>query len=817
MSWITRLFFLLCRGISVPLMALVKPRLFQFDEELADTLAAAPVCYVLRNESWIDRFLLERLLKSTSLPKLKALPRQLPEADRAACLYLPVLNALREGGMGDTGMVRLIDKASSPGYGLQIVPVAMYWGVNPGKETSFFRLLLGDGENAGALRKMLIVLAQRKNVLVELAAPVSFDDILSRRAKANGAASTLARLLSFYYSRHKTATLGPSLFSRAHIIATVLRQQSVRDVVAELAAQEGGDEAKLRKQARQMADEVAASFDERFIQFLGLVLSWVFRKIYAGLKVYHFDRLRDAANNVQLIYMPSHRSHLDYLLISYTLYTKGLVPPHIAAGVNLNFWPVGGLLRRGGAFYLRRSFNGQPLYTAIFKAYLDVILARGYPMEFFPEGGRSRTGRLLPPKKGMLSMAVDSFVRQPSRRVAFVPVYVGYDKLVESGSYVKELKGGKKKSESAGSLVEARKIFRSSYGHPHVSFGDPIYLEDSLNELEPEWRQQLREGNDGFVDDAVSQIAQQNMQRINSAAVVNPIGLLAMVLLSSPQKALAKDEMLMQMDTFLALLKNAPYAPDVVLPTGSVEEIYEQAALTAGLATVEHPWGPMVTVSGKAAVLLTYYRNSVMHVLALPSLIARFFRHSDSVLEKDLIEACVLLYPFLKRELFLAVADDECEAAVATQIENLVTQNLLQREGDRLLRPAVGSDNYAVLIGLGRILRETFERYTVTSLMLVKNASEQPMSRKEVERQIVEMVQRLAILIGREAPEYFDKNMFRVYLDTLIAQQLLDSEERDGEAFVHVTERLSALSQRWVALLGPDVQQNMQQLIGKGG
>ena len=819
MPWFTKLFFLLCRFVSAPVFTLVRPNIVQVDEGLREAIDGRPVCYVLRQHSWTDRFLLERILKAEGLPLLRATPGKLPDSSRAACLYLPVLRGERGNDRGKATMSALIarlgdDTASALAKEMQIVPVSMFWGRDPGSETSFLKLLLGDGERGGAFRKLMVIIAQRKNVILHFAMPINFQTLVARTQEPASAAELLARTLSFYYSRRKTAALGPSLLSRPAIIRLVLRRPEVKAAMAQHQQEKQLTDAQVTKQARKMADEVAANFDSRMLRVLDLILSWVFRKIFSGIRLHHVDRLNRAANDRQLIYMPSHRSHLDYLLISYGLYTQGLVPPHIAAGVNLNFWPVGGLLRRGGAFYIRRSFAGQQLYTAVFRNYLDVILGRGYPVEFFPEGGRSRTGRLLPPKKGMLRMTVESFLAQPARKAALVPVYVGYDKLVEGASYVKELRGAAKQSESAGGLLKATRIFKSSYGSPHVSFGEPISLDECLSRVEPEWRSKLQAGDKSFIPGVVDHIAQENMERINAAAVINPIGLVAMILLSSPQRAMAEDELLAQIDHFIALLQRLPYSDDVILPEGSAREILDAAARTAGLSRIDHSWGPIITATGKEAVMLTYYRNSVMHVLATPSLIARFFRHSERVNEAELKESCAQLLPFLKRELFLRVDEQEGEALVESHIDNLVALGLLERCGEGVLsRPEVGTEAYAVLTGLGRILRETFERYTMTSLLLVHAPGETPSPRSDIEKTIIDMAQRLAIVSGREAPEYFDKNLFRVYLDTLISQELLAQDEEDGEPRIWCNPRLAVFSQRWVSLLGPDVQQSMLQLI----
>src|SRR5690606_19212307 len=189
------------------------------------------------------------------------------------------------------------------------------------------------------------------------------------------------------------------------------------------------------------------------------------------------DHRQASAPGNEIVYVPSHRSHMDYLLLSYLLYTKGVVPPHIVAGINLNLPVVGTLLRKGGAFFIRRSIRGSALYSTVLSEYVAKLVSGGYSIEYFVEGGRSRTGRLLPPKGGMVSMTVRAFLRQPTRPVLFQPVYIGYEKLMEGNSYLDELSGKQKKGESIWQLLGGiPKVLRSNYGQVVVNFGEPIKL-----------------------------------------------------------------------------------------------------------------------------------------------------------------------------------------------------------------------------------------------------------------------------------------------------------------------------------------------------
>ena len=203
--------------------------------------------------------------------------------------------------------------------------------------------------------------------------------------------------------------------------------------------------------------------------------------------LHHEQVLHQVAAGNEIVYVPCHRSHMDYLLLSYIIYTKGFAIPHIAAGVNLNMPVIGRFLRKGGAFFLRRSFRGDSLYPVVFMKYLGLMMARGHSLEYFIEGGRSRTGRLLPPKTGMLSMTVRSFLRDPARPVVFIPVYFGYERLVEGETYIGELSGQPKKKESVWSLLRSLPSLRRKFGKVHVSLGEPIDLGELIRKHHPSW------------------------------------------------------------------------------------------------------------------------------------------------------------------------------------------------------------------------------------------------------------------------------------------------------------------------------------------
>ena len=201
----------------------------------------------------------------------------------------------------------------------------------------------------------------------------------------------------------------------------------MRTAIAATAAKENIPYAKAWERAYKMVMEIAADYSHPVVRSASFLLRNFWNKLYDGITMHHFDKARAAAPGYEVVYVPTHRSHADYLLMSYQLHASGVVVPHIAAGVNLNLPLIGPILRRGGAFFLRRSFKGNALYPVLFNEYMAQLIDRGVPMEYFIEGGRSRTGRLLAPRAGLLAMTVRAFLRAPRRPVLFQPVYIGYE------------------------------------------------------------------------------------------------------------------------------------------------------------------------------------------------------------------------------------------------------------------------------------------------------------------------------------------------------------------------------------------------------
>jgi glycerol-3-phosphate O-acyltransferase len=515
---------------------------------------------------------------------------------------------------------------------------------------------------------------------------------------------------------------------------------------------------------------------------MAIILRRVWTRIYDGVEFAHASTLHDVAAGNEIIYVPSHRSHMDDMLLPYAIYREGFAVPHIAAGINLDLPVIGRLMRKGGAFFLRRSFRGNPLYTVVFMKYLATIMARGHSISYFVEGGRSRTGRLLSPKTGMLSMTIRSYLRDPVRPIVFVPVYFGYERIMEQDSYLHELSGRPKEKETILGLLKALGRLRERFGRVHVNLGEPLYLTQLLEKADPDWRERARDdsGRAAWANVAVDAAAQSIMRNINAAAAVTPVNLIATVLMATPRQLLPEEDLLAQIDLYLRLLRRLPYSARVTVTTLSAAEI-----LTYGYAlrvlTRDEAGGPLIGLAPGQAALMPYYRNNVLHLFAMPSLLACCFIANASLPTADLQRLAWRIYPYIAAELFLRWNEDKLEPVVLGVLQALSELGLLtfDAESQAWHRPAPGSAAAMRLSLLAQPTIQIIERYYIAIAVLLKSGSG-TVSPAELEKRCRAMVERMGTVYGIRAPEFFDRALFEGFL-TLLRRRGVVRTDTDGK------------------------------------
>src|SRR4249920_53943 len=457
-----------------------------------------PVCYVLENYGLSNALILDRACREAGLPSpLAPLPGD-PLWRKRAYIALSRRGGVKNRNHSD-GLSRLLmAHRLYPEQDVQLVPVAIFVGRAPTRQSGWFSVLFSENwALVGRFRRLLAILLNGRDTVVQFSPSVRVWEILGEDLPHERAVRKTSRVLRAHFRRIRAAVIGPDLSTRRLLVDRVLDAEPVRKAIAEQARRDKTEYLEAWKKAHGFAWEIAADYSHPVVRSLSFMLTGFWNRIYDGVTVHHLDTLKQIAPGHEIVYVPCHRSHMDYLLLSYLLYSHGIVPPHIAAGDNLNLPIIGSLLRRGGAFFLRRSIKNNALYSAVFSEYVAQLVGEGFSLEYFIEGGRSRTGRLLLPKGGMIAMTVRAFLRAPRRPVVFQPVYIGYEKLIEGESYLDELTGQAKKKESIWGLITGvGEILRERHGRVTVNFGEPVRLDDILAIHAPDWRERLNDPED---------------------------------------------------------------------------------------------------------------------------------------------------------------------------------------------------------------------------------------------------------------------------------------------------------------------------------
>lgn len=698
--------------------------------------------------------------------------------------------------------------AEHPESDVQIVPVRVFWGRAPEKERSFLRIWLQlSGTFGGRLATLMAVLLNGRNTFVHFSRPISMRELYLQEQNPEKLSRKVARILRVHNRQVTASVLGPDLSHRRTLVHQIPNKPLVLKAIEEEAKNKNISKDKARKLALKYADEIASNISYTNVRFLDVVLTWVWNKIYAGVAIHNIDILRDVNKDNEIIYVPCHRSHIDYLLLSYVLYHNGLQLPHIAAGVNLNMPIVGAILRRGGAFFMRRTFRDNPLYAVVFDEYLHSVFSGGYAAEYFVEGGRSRTGRTLNPKAGMLAMTVRSYLRDSRKPIIFMPVYTGYEKVFEANSYLGELRGKEKKNESIFDVLgAAMRALKDSFGRVNVTFGQPIYLTEVLNKHQQDWQQQDYSAIDYRPDwavAAVDDLAQQVAKGINAATSVNPINLMALSILTTPKQAMDEQQLARQLEAYCDLLSANPYHANTVLPEGDGLSWIAYAEELKSIERNKHKLGDIIQTNERQSVILTYYRNNVLHLLALPSLIACLFINNQRYQLDEVQKIVQELYPFLQAELFLHWNSDEIAAVVEKWVNILQQRGYLLQNDKGYHSCPTSSNEHVFLESLAANMMQTLERYFLTLTVLQQDSH--CTNAKELEEQCTLLAQRISVLYGINAPEFFDKALFRTLIQQL--QQLgLINADADKLCF---NPKLQTLAQTLEQLLNSSIRQSI--------
>jgi glycerol-3-phosphate O-acyltransferase len=545
-----------------------------------------------------------------------------------------------------------------------LVPQIVMYSQDPTREDKgLLDLFFGDRENPGRLRKLGLCLRKSKKAVVEVADPVNLKEFLANaRVQANSVlgAQNLRRELIQRLDQKRRLVTGPLVKTREELMEITLTDPGLTRFMERLAETEKKKLPKIKKTAQDYFWEIAADFNMVVVPFMNRVVRWLSRTLFEDVSFDRegFEKVREAGQRGNLIFIPCHKSHIDYLLLNNLMYQNYLHPPRIAAGKNLAFWPLGPLFRGSGAFFIRRRFLGGKLYAEVLYHYVKTLIKTGYSLEFFIEGGRSRTGKLVLPKIGLLHMILRAYYEGAARDLMFVPTYIGYDQVLEEKAYLSELEGKKKETESVGQLVRARKFLKRRYGRAYIQFSEPISLnsfvaQQPLNGM----------GETEKIRTVSNELAFQVVEAINRISVVSPFALVCAALLTYPRKGVYRRELLKIIQVLYDYLKarNVPMADSLENLNQAVEETLALCEVRKLITPIEEEEGLSdelgmggYSIDETKRPLLEYYKNNIIHFF-LPAAMVSLATLSGTGFEferRQVLEDVRFLDDFFKYEFF---------------------------------------------------------------------------------------------------------------------------------------------------------------------
>ena len=738
--------------------------------------------YVLENRSMSDLIVLDLIAEETNNPSpLETV--QSPKSDtsesKSKQRRIFFLNRghgfiIRRNTMKtiSPGLTRLQRQAfACPEQDITLVPVSVFWGRAPARKHSFFRSILSEHWTVTSrLKRFVGCFLNRKDIVVYFGQPLSLQAVNASTSTPDRLTRRIARLLRVRFRNQRVGVMGPDFSHQRTLINQIVNSRAVSQVI-----EQGENEKavkKSRKKAEKHAKSIASDMSYTTVRLFERGLTWFWHKIYEGIDVGGLEKVRKLAETNTIVYVPSHRSHLDYLLLSYLLHENNIMIPHIAAGDNLNLPIIGGFLRRCGAFFMRRSFREDPLYAAVFSEYLYQVYRRGHSVEFFIEGGRTRTGRLRSAKLGMLRMTIEHHRRGLPRPITFVPVYFGYEKLIEARSYLDELQGVSKKGESVSDIFTGLRLIRQDFGRVTVNFGEPLNLAETIDHAASVPANEL-----------ASTLGRELLRRINSVAHVNPVNLVALVTLGTPKLAIDESQLTTQIECYQRLINAEHTASQIRCSPLPANEIVNYVERLGMLEREQQSYGAVIAHDPVSAVLMTWYRNNVLHVLAMPSLIACLLSNQRRGLRLGVLKYMVdLIYPYFAIELNQDTDDSQ---AFARWLGHLQNEKLIKLSSDGQLMPATAdSEAFTRLKLLSQIVKPTLERLYIVVGTLHRSPNG-TFTRKELEKECHQVAKRLSRLYGLNAPEFFDASLFHQFVTALADTGLIfdggcDSSSKRG-------------------------------------
>ena len=671
-----------------------------------------------------------------------------------------------------------------------LIPVSFYWGMHPDKQKSFFKIVFSQSwAVSGSFKKFFRVLLHGRSLVIKFNRPLTLSELKDKERTVEESSRLVSRYLRAIFRKTKKAAIGPDISHRRTLVRSLSRDKVVRE---EIKAQSNGDlkkKRRLNKKAFKYANEICSDINYPIVRNLQRGLGWFWNKRYDGIHLRNLDKIKSIADDNSLVYVPCHRSHIDYLALSYILLEKGLMLPHIAAGNNLNLPILGRIGKGGGAFFMRRSFRGNKLYSLIFFQYFRRLLQRGSSIKYFPEGGRSRSGFSLQAKPGLLSMTIRSFASLSNEKVKLIPTYIGYEKIIEGNSYLSELLGKEKKRENFLDLFKTIKDFGNFLGNAYINFGEPIDLKDFLEQevALKDYRINSPLDRPIWLKKATHSLGIEVMKGINKSSVITTSSLFSLGLLTETTQTLDTKIISQRIELFIDLLKRNQNFKDVWLTEDSPEKIItkteELGLIKSQLIGGERVFRP----TRNEAALLSFYQNNISHFFLLYSLVCLSLKYVEELSEEEILRLTNLVYPFLQSDFYLPWTNEQVGKVVVNNLKILIELGLVVKKDKGLLtKPEKDSKEYRDFLALSNISEPSIKRFYIVMSTLWRGETDI----LELQDRCETIADKLQEIEGWLYTEFSDASKFKSFITKLLDDRYIKENTNSKLSASRITKRV---------------------------
>lgn len=404
-------------------------------------------------------------------------------------------------------------------------------------------------------------------------------------------------------------TLRGNRYKIPHFVPeSILSRGEFDNALVEYSEENGAPYGETRSKAERYLKEIAATHSPYVIDLIANAIHHLYKQGYGAIRYSDAEVKRIAAlgHEHPVVFLPSHRSNLDRLSLQFMLWENDLPPNHTAGGMNLDFFPIGPLLRRTGVFFIRRSFKDNELYKIVLRAYIDYLIEKRFPLEWYMEGGRSRSGKLNPPRFGLLHYVVDALRRDKSDDIMLIPVSIAYDQIQDVPDYTREAQGKGKESESLGWLLRAVRSLRQRYGDIYIRFGEAVSVAEMIGQID--------EGDEEAV--GLQKLAFEVMYRIGRVTPTTPTAVVSIALLAARGKARTAPELADDCRRLVDFVKarGLPTSGSLdIARADTVTSILDWLAEHGNVSSHEALDRRVFWLDDEQMIRLSYYRNVVVH------------------------------------------------------------------------------------------------------------------------------------------------------------------------------------------------------------